>query len=172
MGRWDSIHVDSQRIKWHSWENVFSYTSNAICIWGTSWRPLPKCYWIVEWCEGLGIFGKEITSSLSKASRFWLFLRGITLWTTRIERIVLTSVRLGGMNIKCKALFGRTILTMRELLGRKCLKTLRMSLPMMMCLLSLTFGGGGKGGELVYHRSNDKIMWHIRTPKVGLINHA
>lgn len=32
--------------------------------------------------------------------------------------------------------------------------------------------GGGKGGELVYHRSNDKIMWHIRTPKVGLINHA
>jgi hypothetical protein len=50
---------------------------------------LPKRYGIIGWREGLGLFGKEITSSLSKTSRIWLSLCGITLWTIRIERIVL-----------------------------------------------------------------------------------
>lgn len=29
-----------------------------------------------------------------------------------------------------------------------------------------------RGNELVYHMSNDKIVWHIIAPNVGLVTHA
>jgi hypothetical protein len=28
------------------------------------------------------------------------------------------------------------------------------------------------GKELLYHKSTDKIMWNIRAPNVGLVDHA
>lgn len=28
------------------------------------------------------------------------------------------------------------------------------------------------GNGLIYHRSNDNVVWHIRVPNVGLVSHV
>lgn len=85
------------------------------------------------------IVGKKFLFSLCKVSRIWFFFLRFTLWTIWMERNNYLSNILGWMNKKMQALLGKTLLTMRELLGRKRLQTMRESPFIMICLLSSTW---------------------------------
>lgn len=36
----------------------------------------------------------------------------------------------------------------------------------------VTFNMVWEGNDPIYHRLNDKIVWHIRVPNVGLVLHV
>ena len=39
-------------------------------------------------------------------------------------------------------------------------------------IVLVTFNMVWGGNDVIYHRSNDKILWHIRAPYVSLVTHV
>lgn len=114
----------------------------------------------------MGFLERKFPHHLAKVSRIQLRLRGITLWTIWIKRNGLTFNNSRWDDKKVHGIMWQGLLSYARIEIR-CSRSRRRRPSTMACAT-----WWGAGDESIHRRLNDRNVWHIRAPNVGLVLHG